>query len=99
MKIVQIGYAIGCAAVLWTTCSMAAEPLSSYQTPVQLSSGKNLLCSVNGALPAGDKAMLSRSEQVQADVLATQRLRLISGPSSDYPSDYTAPTVECVNAG
>ncbi|MDR3098748.1 MAG: hypothetical protein LBV73_16960, partial [Paraburkholderia sp.] len=70
-----------------------------YETPVQLSSGKHLLCSVNEARPAGEQATLTRREQVQADVLATQRLRLISGPNAPYPSDYTAPSVACVNAG
>ncbi|MFD1561752.1 hypothetical protein ACFSHT_39910 [Paraburkholderia silviterrae] len=99
MKLVQFGYAIGVAAALWSTCSIAAEPGSAYQTPVQLSSGKNLLCGVNEAPPAGAKAVLTQREQVQADVLATQHLRLLSGPTSPYPSDYTAPTVACVTAG
>ena len=99
MKLVQLGYAIGAAAALWSTCSIAAPPDSAYQTPVQLSSGKNLLCSVNEAQPAGKKATLTTREQVEADVLATQHLRLVSGPSSPYPSDYTAPSVACVNAG
>lgn len=99
MKFVQLGYAIGVAAAVWSTCSVAAAPDSAYQVPVQLSSGKNLLCGVNEAPPAGATATLTRREQVQADVLATQHLRLISGPTSPYPSDYTAPSVACVNAG
>jgi len=99
MKIVLPGSAIVGAAVLWSTCGLAAPPGSAYQTPVQLSSGKNLLCSVNEAPPAGELAVLTRREQVQADVLATQRLRLVSGPTSPYPTDYTAPTVACVSAG
>jgi hypothetical protein len=99
MKIERLGYAIACAAALWSTCSLAAPPGSSYQTPVQLASGRSLLCSVNAAQPAGEAAVLTRREQVEADVLATQRLRLLSGPTSPYPSDYTAPSVACVNAG
>ena len=99
MKIVLPGCAIVCAAALWSTCGLAAPPGSAYQTPVQLSSGKNLLCSVNEAPPAGEPAVLTRREQVQADVLATQRLRLVSGPTSPYPSAYTAPTIACVSAG
>ncbi|HKT98324.1 MAG TPA: hypothetical protein VJS30_17630 [Paraburkholderia sp.] len=99
MKFVQLGYAIGVAAALWSTCSVAAPPDSAYQTSVQLSSGKNLLCSVNEAQPAGVKATLTRREQMEADVLATQHLRLVSGPTSQYPSAYTAPSVACVNAG
>lgn len=99
MKIVLPGCAIVCAAALWSTGSLAAPPGSAYQTSVQLSSGKNLLCSVNEAAPDGEPAVLTRREQVEADVLATQRLRLISGPFSPYPSAYTAPTVACVSAG
>ena len=99
MKIVLPGCAIVCAAALWSTGGLAAPPGSAYQAPVQLSSGKNLLCSVNEAPPAGEPAVLTRREQVQADVLATQRLRLVSGPTSPYPSAYTAPTIACVSAG
>ncbi|MCP3705987.1 hypothetical protein M3I54_03120 [Paraburkholderia sp. CNPSo 3274] len=99
MKIVLPGCAVVCAAALWSTCALAAPPGSAYQTPVQLSSGRNLLCSVNESQPAGELAALTRREQVEADVLATQRLRLVSGPESPYPSAYTAPSVACVNAG
>ncbi|MEM5327983.1 hypothetical protein VSR34_15505 [Paraburkholderia sp. JHI2823] len=100
MKIVLPGCAMVCAAALWSTGALAAAaPGSVYQTPVQLSSGKNLLCGVNEAPPAGEPAALTRREQVEADVLATQRLRLLSGPFSPYPSAYTAPTVACVSAG
>ncbi|HKT94891.1 MAG TPA: hypothetical protein VJS18_22220 [Paraburkholderia sp.] len=54
---------------------------------------------MNESQPAGETAVLTRREQVEADVLATQRLRLVSGPESPYPSAYTAPSVACVNAG
>ncbi|MEM5446135.1 hypothetical protein [Paraburkholderia guartelaensis] len=99
MKIVLPGCAVVCAAALWSAGALAAPPGSAYQTPVQLSSGRNLLCSVNAPQPAGEAAALTRREQVQADVLATQPLRLVSGPASPYPSAYTAPSVACVDAG
>ncbi|HKT98904.1 MAG TPA: hypothetical protein VJS30_20620 [Paraburkholderia sp.] len=80
--------------------SMAAQPDYAYMTTVQLANGKTLQCAVNQPLPEGDAAAtLSRSEQTKADVLATQRLRVLSGPNSDYPSPYTAPNVSCTNAG
>ncbi|MBN3852062.1 MULTISPECIES: hypothetical protein [unclassified Paraburkholderia] len=91
-------YAIfACAAALWSTGSFAAAPQSSYSTEVHLSSGKDLICGVNQAAPAGGAVSLTAGEQAQADVLATQRLRLLSGPSSPYPSAYTAPTVACAS--
>ena len=99
MKIEHFGYALGCAATLWSTCGLATPQGPAYETAVQLSSGKSLLCSVNQPQPAGEKAMLTRREQVQADVLATQPLRVLSGPTSPYPSAYTAPSVACVSAG
>ncbi|NLP63005.1 hypothetical protein [Paraburkholderia sacchari] len=98
MKFVPLRYAAGAAAALWSICAVATLPGAAYQTTVQLSSGKHLLCGVNEAPPAGEPAVLTRREQDQAEVLATQRLRLLSGPYSDYPSDYTAPAVRCVDA-
>ncbi|BCG03472.1 hypothetical protein PPGU19_080400 (plasmid) [Paraburkholderia sp. PGU19] len=86
---------LGCAA-FWAVDSMAAQPPYAYLTTVRLTGGTTLQCSVNEPLPNGDApAALTRSEQTQADVLATQRLRLLSGPVSDYPTPYTAPTVTC----
>ncbi|QCP51643.1 hypothetical protein FAZ95_04625 [Trinickia violacea] len=56
-------------------------------------------CAVNEPLPKGDvAAALTRGEQTKADVLATQRLRVLSGPESAYPSPYTAPNVICASA-
>lgn len=97
MKLKKLGCALGCAAALWSMCSLAAPRDSAYETQVRLSSGKKLLCSVNKAQPAGETAVLTRREQVEAGVLATQRLRLVSGPYSPYPSAYTAPSVACVS--
>jgi hypothetical protein len=84
----------------WSADGMAAQPDYAYQTTIQLADGKTLKCSVNEPLPNGDApAALTRREQRQADVLATQRLRVLSGPDSDYPSPYTAPTIICSGAG
>jgi hypothetical protein len=99
MKIYPLYPALACAVALWSTSSFAAPPLSSYETAVHLSSGKDLICGVNQMQPSGAPVALSAQEQAQADVLATQRLRLLSGPSSPYPSAYTAPTVACASAG
>jgi hypothetical protein len=84
----------------WSTDGMAAQPDYAYQTTVQLSGGETLKCGVNEPLPNGAApAALTRREQTQADVLATQRLRVLSGPDSGYPSPYTAPTIICSSAG
>ncbi|WP_321843710.1 hypothetical protein [Paraburkholderia bannensis] len=99
MKIYPLIPVFACAAVLWSTNSFAAPPQSSYETAVHLSSGKDLICGVNQAAPSGGAVTLTPGEQAQADVLATQRLRLLSGPSSPYPSAYTAPSVACTSAG
>ncbi len=74
-------------------------PDSVYTTTVQLPDGKTLSCAVNQLLPPGvGGAALSTTEQRQADVLATQPLRLLSGPTSAYPTSYTAPHVICAPA-
>ncbi|TKC83196.1 hypothetical protein FAZ69_25185 [Trinickia terrae] len=57
-------------------------------------------CAVNEPLPNGEAAAaLTGREQTKAYVLATQRLRVLSGPESPYPSPYTAPAVSCASAG
>lgn len=85
------------AAALWQTNCGAAQPDYAYSTTVRLADGKTLECAVNEPLmrTSASSAPLTRSEQRQADVLATQRLRLLSGPTSDYPTPYTAPDVKC----
>ncbi|HEV3105115.1 MAG TPA: hypothetical protein VGZ01_05445, partial [Trinickia sp.] len=85
--------ALSAAALSQVGCT-AVPPDYAYSTTVQLAGGKTLDCAVNEPL-AGTRAPLSRSEQTRADVLATQRLRVVSGPSSDYPTPYTAPDVQC----
>jgi hypothetical protein len=79
------------------TASFAATPAYEYSTTVQLASGKTLNCGVNEPLQGASTsaAPLTRREQTEADVLATQRLRLLGGPSSPYPSPLTAPDVTC----
>lgn len=88
------------AAALWSAACRAAPPDAVYTTNVQLSDGKILVCAVN---PPGDAqtppAPLTRKEQREAEVIATYRLRLLSGPRSDYPTAYTAPQVACRPAG
>ncbi|HKT98903.1 MAG TPA: hypothetical protein VJS30_20615 [Paraburkholderia sp.] len=87
-------------AAFWAGCSTAIQPDYVYVTTVRLNKGKMLQCAVNEPLPRGyTAAALTRREQAQADVLATQRLRVLSGPKSVYPSPYTAPDVICANAG
>jgi len=85
------------AAALWATGSEAAQPAYVYTSIVHLSDGKTLSCGVNepATMMRVSSQTLTRREQTEADVLATQRLRLLSGPTSDYPTPYTAPKVVC----
>lgn len=84
------------AAVSWHAAGQPPPPDAVYTTPVRLSDGKTLSCEVN---PPGDAqpapGVLTEREQREAEVLATYRLRLLSGPRSDYPTAYTAPHVLC----
>ena len=88
-------FAVFGAAVSWRAAGQP-PPDAMYTTPVRLSDGKTLSCDVN---PPGDvqssPAVLTEREQREAEVLATSRLRLLSGPRSDYPTSYTAPHVVC----
>ena len=87
-------------AGMWSASCVAAQHDYAYTTNVRLSDGRALQCAVNEVLPVDAPAMvLSTREQTEADVLATQRLRLLAGPHSDYPTPYTAPIVRCRNAG
>lgn len=90
-----VAVAAFCSADGW-----AAQPDYAYSTTVQLSNGKTLRCAVNEpASVQGANMILSIREQTEADVLATQPLRLLSGPASDYPTPYTAPDVTCGAVG
>jgi hypothetical protein len=90
-----------CAAVLAT--SAACGPVSPdyvYSTTVRLHDGKTVNCDVNETPPSTtpEPNGLTLTEQRQAEVLATQRLRLLSGPYAPYPTPYTAPVVRCRRA-
>ena len=89
---------LACAAVL-ATCT-ACTPISSdyaYSTTVRLPDGKIVNCDVNEspATTAAPPNGLTLTQERQAEVLATQRLRVLSGPYSEYPTPYTAPIVHC----
>ncbi|KMW48193.1 hypothetical protein PQH03_05470 [Ralstonia insidiosa] len=68
-----------------------------YTMDVRLADGKPVRCAVNQPvhLPAPPPAPLSTRERNEAEVLATQPLRLQSGPRAPYPTVYTAPDVQC----
>jgi hypothetical protein len=96
LTLALIAVAAFCNADGW-----AAQPDYAYSTTVQLSNGKTVRCAVNepASVLQGANMTLSIREQTEADVLATQPLRLLSGPSSDYPTPYTAPNVTCGAVG
>ncbi|MFL9865633.1 hypothetical protein PQR67_15780 [Paraburkholderia fungorum] len=97
MKSQPLLLAVFAVAAFWNTASQAAQPDYAYSTIVRLADGKTLTCAVNEPLTAvrDPGTPLTLREKTEADVLATQRLRLISGPTSEYPSPYTAPNVTC----
>ena len=68
-----------------------------YMMDVRLADGKPVRCAVNQPvhLPSPPPMPLSTRERNEAEVLATQPLRLQSGPRSPYPTVYTAPDVQC----
>jgi hypothetical protein len=83
-------------AVATVSCGSATIG-SSYTTDVRLKDGKAVRCQVNEAdsvTPASAPA-LSVRERNEAEVLATQPLRLLSGPWSEYPAPDTAPKLNC----
>jgi len=88
------------ALIAVTVCSNAclpAQPDYTDETTVRLPDGKTAQCGVNEPADAtrDSRTTLDLSDQRKAEVLATQRLRLLSGPRSEYPSPYTAPNVRC----
>ncbi|HEY1216798.1 MAG TPA: hypothetical protein VGE93_24500 [Bryobacteraceae bacterium] len=86
---------LGAAAFCYTV-SEATPPDAMYTTRVQLSNGKTLSCEVNPPdNPQQAPGILTATEQREAEVIATSRLRLLSGPRSGYPTAYTAPHVIC----
>ncbi len=87
-----------CAAALaaHAACTSASSDYA-YSTTVRLPDGKVVICDVNEgpADTAAPESGLTVTQARQAEVLATQRLRLLSGPYSAYPTPYTAPVVHC----
>jgi len=68
-----------------------------YTMDVRLADGKPVRCAVNQPvrLPNPAPAPLTTRERNEAEVLATQPLRLEVGPRATYPTVYTAPDVQC----
>ncbi|MBV8271230.1 MAG: hypothetical protein JO067_03060 [Cupriavidus sp.] len=68
-----------------------------YTVDVQIRDGRTVQCAVNEPphYPAVPAPALTVEERVEAEVLATQRLRLLSGPRGPYPSGDTAPAITC----
>lgn len=68
-----------------------------YTMDVRLADGKPVRCAVNQPvhLPSPSPEPLTVRERNEAEVLATQPLRLQTGPRSPYPTVYTAPDVQC----
>jgi len=89
------------AAAVANVAYASGQPPYAYVTDVRLSGGVALRCAVNEDPHAAGISVLPMTvrERTQADVLATQRLRLLSGPTSEYPSPYTAPSVACGSSG
>lgn len=101
MKIRIVSCTLLGVAACWSATCLSAEPVYAYLTTIQLANGRTVQCAVNKPLPHAyaSGAPLSRREQTEAEVLATQRLRLFSGPASDYPTPYTAPDIACASVG
>ena len=97
MRTRTLNLALAAIAGIWSVSCIAAQPDYVYTTTVRIGDGKTLNCAVNeplsGAYASG--STLTRREQTEADVLATQPLRMLSGPASEYPTPYTAPSVQC----
>lgn len=90
-----------CAAALATVAACGSvSPDYAYSTTVRLHDGKTVNCEVNETPPSTTQESngLSLTEERQAEVLATQRLRVLSGPYAPYPTPYTAPIVRCRRA-
>jgi hypothetical protein len=88
------------ALTVIASASCASTISSSYTTDVRLKDGKAVRCAVNEAAeaagsPSAGTPPLTLRERNEAEVLATQPLRLLSGPWSPYPDPDTAPTLSC----
>jgi hypothetical protein len=88
------------ALTVIASASCASTISSSYTTDVRLKDGKAVRCAVNEAAEAAGSPLagtppLTLRERNEAEVLAIQPLRLLSGPFSPYPDPDTAPTLSC----
>ena len=88
------------ALAVIASASCASTISSSYTTDVRLKDGKAVRCAVNEAteaagFPLAGTPPLTQRERNEAEVLATQPLRLLSGPFSPYPDPDTAPRLSC----
>lgn len=68
-----------------------------YTVDVRVHDGRTVQCAVNEPprYPSVPAPALTTDERVEAEVLATQRLRLLSGPRGPYPAGDTAPAITC----
>jgi hypothetical protein len=100
MANVTLRLAASAAALATVAACGSVSPDYAYSTTVRLHDGKTVDCDVNETPPSTTQESngLTLTEQRQAEVLATQRLRLLSGPYAPYPTPYTAPIVRCRRA-
>ncbi len=92
-----------CAVGAVGVSMLAAMPASAvprefvYTVNVQIRDGRTVQCAVNEPphYPPVPTPALTTDERVEAEVLATQRLRLLSGPRGPYPAGDTAPAITC----
>ncbi len=88
------------AVLTWVLSAAACAPTIDgpyYTMDVRLADGKPVRCAVNQPvrLPVPPPEPLTVRERNEAEVLATQPLRMQTGPRSPYPTVYTAPDVQC----
>lgn len=106
MKSLRLLMIVAMAVATAATASCGSATISSsYTTDVRLKDGKAVRCLVNEAdrIPSASVSAstrpsapaLSVRERNEAEVLATQPLRLLSGPWSPYPTPDTAPKLDC----
>ncbi len=95
-----MGRRIGCVLAISAWSAVACTPAvigPSYTMDVRLADGKPVRCAVNQPMMSpGTSAPLTTRERNEAEVLATQPLRLQVGPRAPYPTPYTAPDIRCV---
>ncbi|WP_275760787.1 hypothetical protein [Ralstonia pseudosolanacearum] len=98
-----MGRRIGCVLAISVWSAVACTPVivgPSYTMEVRLADGRPVRCAVNQpmapVMAPGTSAPLTTRERNEAEVLATQPLRLQVGPRAPYPTPYTAPDIRCI---